>query len=72
MDITSGMATAAVAVFDVTSDISRVTVSMINTVTNPPFISSFDIYSPNASAAPDLLMSVPAARPPANMYISPI
>ena len=71
MDITSGMATAAVAVLDVTSDMRSGTASITNTVINPPFISSFDIHSPSASAAPDLLMSVPAASPPANIYISP-
>lgn len=45
MDITSGMATAAVAVLDVTSDMRSVTASITNTVINPPFISSFDIHS---------------------------
>ena len=65
MDITIGIATAAVAVFDVTSESNNVNVIITQTVTNPPprFIS--DTHVPIASAAPDPLIKVPAANPPA-------
>ena len=68
MLITIGIATAAVAVLDVISDISRVTVTIIRIVKKPPvrFIEAMAV--PMAAAAPDSLIRVPAARPPAKIY----
>ena len=68
MLITIGIATAAVAVLEVMSDISRVTVTIIRIVKNPPvrFIEAMAV--PIAAAAPDSLIRVPAARPPAKIY----
>ena len=71
MDITIGMATEAVAVFDVTSESSSVTVTIINTMKSVLLRSIFDTIFPMSSAAPDSLMRVPSARPPANTYMRP-
>ena len=69
IEITSGIATAAVAVFEGTSDNSSVAVRMIRIVTKPPFISREEITSPSAFATPVALIRLPSARPPANIYI---
>ena len=71
IEITSGIATAAVAVFEVTSDNSSVAVRMIRIVTKPPFISREEITSPSAFATPVALIRLPSARPPANIHQIP-
>ena len=65
METTIGTATAAVAVFEVTSDNTSVKHIMTKTVTRPPFNPICETAFPIATAAPESLIKVPAARPPA-------
>ena len=62
MLITIGIATAAVAVLEVMSDISRVTATIIKIVKNPPVRFMDAMALPIDAAAPDSLIRVPAAR----------